>query len=56
MKVLKELYIKNYKTLGKIKEHTYTNIYIPYVRRLNIVNMSFLSYLSYKFRAIQIKY
>ena len=54
----KDLYIENYKTLGKkIKENTnrWRNIPCSWIRRINIVKMSILPQTIYQFNAIPIK-
>ena len=57
-KETKDLYIENYKTLMKeIKEDTnrWRNIPCSWIRRINIVKMSILSKVIYRFNAILIK-
>ena len=57
-KETKDLYIQNYKTLMKeIKEDTnrWRNIPCSWIRRINIVKMSILSKVIYRFNAILIK-
>ena len=57
-KETKDLYIENYKTLVKeIKEDTnrWKNIPCSWIRRINIVKMSTLPKVIYRFNAIPIK-
>ena len=57
-KETKDLFIENYKTLTKeIKDDTdrWRNISCPWIRRINIVKMSILSKVFYRFNAIPIK-
>ena len=54
----KDLYIKNYKTLGKeIKEDTnrWRNILCSWIRRINREKMSILANTIYRFNVIPIK-
>ena len=55
---MKDLYIQNYKTLMKeIKEDTnrWRNILCSWIRRINVVKISILSKIIYRFNAIPIK-
>ena len=58
-KETKDLYIENYETLVKeIKEETnrWRNILCSWIRRINVVKMSTLSKVIYRFTAIQSSY